>query len=130
MKKWLTSLFLILALSGGVLAGMPLHAGNTNSQMMKCCKKAKSKDQTPAARAARLCCVLNCTDPAPTSQGASFNFSPAGFTISDSIAKQIASLLLIRLKPDSTIPDDRETTLPPSSRKFPPKYIQHHSILI
>jgi len=43
MKKWLTSLLLILALASGVLAGMPLHSGNENSQMMDCCKKSKKQ---------------------------------------------------------------------------------------
>jgi hypothetical protein len=127
MKKWLTSVFLLFSLAGGVLAGMPLHAGNTNSQM-KCCKKAKSKEQTPEVKAARLCCALNCTESAPTSGGASFNFSPAAFIISETIINQIVSLLLIKQKSDSTAAISYNFEIPP--RRFPPKYIQHHSILI
>lgn len=125
MKKWLTSLFLVLALAGGVLAGTPLHSGN--DRMMICCKKAKDKRQTSEASIARLCCALNCTNTMPGPSGVSFNFSPSGIIISDSIAKQIA-LLLQNEKPIQTvfISFERE----PFSQKFQPKYIQHHSFLI
>ncbi len=127
MKKWLTSFFLILSLAGGVLAGMPLHSGTKNSRMMKCCKKSKSSAQSPKVQAARLCCALNCTESAPTSPGASFNYSPSAVIISDSIIKQIALLLLNKQKPVSmAVSYDREIVL----RRFPPKYLQHHSILI
>ncbi len=125
MKKWLTSVFLIFALAGGVLAGMPLHL--ENSKMSKCCTKAKSKDKTPEVKAAQLCCAVNCTEPAPTAPGVSFNFSPSAVIISDSIFRQIA-LLLENEKPVSTaflVPDPK--ILP---RKSQPKYIQHQSILI
>jgi hypothetical protein len=54
MKKRLTSVFLLLALAGGVLAGMPMHSGNMNSRMMSCCKKAKSKERTKEAGIAQV----------------------------------------------------------------------------
>ncbi len=128
MKKWLTSLLLILALASGVLAGMPLHTGNMNSRMMDCCKKAKSKEQTKEANIARLCCAVNCSDSAPTPSGTSFNFSPSTIIISDSIVKQIAWLLLIKEKPTTTVAFSFERV--PLAQKFQPKYIQHHSFLI
>jgi hypothetical protein len=127
MKKWLTSAFLILALAGGVLAGMPLHSGNANSQM-KCCKRVKSARQTPAMKMVRLCCVMNCSDTAPTPSGSTFNFSTSARIISDSIIKQIASLLIKKEKPVSTAHFSLEREISP--RKIPPKFIQHHSILI
>lgn len=125
MIKWVASLVLIFAFGSGVLAGIPLHSGN--SQMMKCCDKAKSKDKTPEVIAAQLCCALNCNDSAPTSSNTSFNFSPSTIIISDSIVKQIVSLL----KKESVIQtisflSERETFL----KKIQPKYIQHHSFLI
>lgn len=127
MKKWLTSLFLIMALASGVLAGTPLHSGNMNSQMSDCCKKAKSKEQTREANIARLCCAVNCSDSSNTSQGALFNFSPSSFTISDSILKQIA-FLIDRKNPVQTlaVSFERENISP----QIQPKYIQHHSFLI
>lgn len=129
MKKWLTSLFLLFALAGGVLAGMPLHSGKTDSRMMPCCKKAKSKEQTPKAGMARLCCALNCTDSAPTTpSGSAFNFSPTVVIVSDSIIKQIASLLLATEKPSSAVSNSPERGDYP--RRFQPKYIEHHSFLI
>lgn len=128
MKKSLTSLFLILALASGVLAGMPLHSGNKNSQMMDCCKKAKSKEQSKEANIARLCCAVNCNDSAPTPSGTSFNFSPSVIIISDSIIKQIASLLFIKEKPTTALESSFARQI--QTKKFNPKYLQHHSFLI
>ncbi len=128
MKRWLTSLFLLLTLAGGVLAGMPSHSGKMDSRMMSCCKKAKSKEQSPQANATRLCCALNCTDSMPTPSGVSLNFSPSAVIISDSIVKQIALLLLKKEKPLSTIFISFERESFP--QKVQPKYIQHHSFLI
>jgi hypothetical protein len=127
MKKSLTSLSLIFALAGGVLAGMPLHSGNMNSQMMDCCDKAKSKEQSPAADAARLCCAVNCSSPTPTSSPGSFNFTPSNIEISKSIADQISALFVSeKSEPAASIgysPDIRP-------RIFQPKYIQNNSFLI
>ena len=125
MKKWLTSLFLTMALVSALLAAMPLH--QENSHMMKCCQKAKSKEQSREANLARLCCAINCTDPVPNAPCASFNFSPSIIIIRDSIIKQIASLLN-KQKPNTTVTFSFERQ--PQKQRFQPKYIQHHSILI
>ena len=129
MKKWLTSLFLLLALVGGVLAGTPVFSGNAENALsaMDCCKK-KTKDwDAKSGSAAQLCCAVNCANPAPISFGSAFNFSSSAIIISDSILKQIASLLG-REKPVSkiSIAFERETF----SQKSQPKYIQHHSFLV
>jgi hypothetical protein len=128
MKKWLTSFFLLLALASGVIAGAPLHSGNMNSQTMKCCKKMKNNGQVPASSLARLHCAINCTDSSPSPGGSSTNFSPSGIKISDSISKQIALLLSAKQKSLPTSAVKFECPILP--RKIPPKYIQHHSILI
>lgn len=127
MKRLLSSLFVLSALAGSVLAGMPLHAGMLDKNMMKCCKKAKGSEQSPSANAARLCCAVNCSDPAPTSSVSSFNFSPAIVNVSDSIARQITDLVG-RRKQSSPILIRIES--PPVSQSSHPKYIQHHSFLI
>lgn len=127
MKKWLTSLFLLFALAGGTLAGTPLFAGNAEGGMsaMECCKKKKMDMKTVSA--AQLCCAINCNSPAPTSPGASFNFSPSAINISDSILRQIAALFgKERPKRQVSFSFEREVF----SQKFQPKYIQHHSFLI
>ena len=125
MKKWLTSLFLLFALAGGVFVGMPVHSEKMG--MMKCCDKAKSKDQSREAEIARLCCAVNCPEPAPTSSGLSINFSPATAAIEDSISAQIADLFKIRRIKPSILYSYELTVI---SRVFQPKYIQHHSFLI
>jgi hypothetical protein len=66
MTKWLVSLVLVLTLAGSVLAGIPTHSGDTGSGMMDCCKKALEQDDSPRVAAARLCCAMNCNDPAST----------------------------------------------------------------
>ena len=127
MKRWLTSLVLLFALAAGALAGATPFSGNAENGMsaMECCKKKQMGAKTVSA--AQLCCAVNCNSPAPTSPGASVNFSPVAVIISDSILKQIA-LLFANEKPIRTISYafERETL----TQKFQPKYIQHHSFLI
>lgn len=125
MIRLVASLVLIFAIGSGVFAGVPVHSGN--SQMMKCCDKAKSKDKAPEMIAAQICCVFNCNDSAPTSSSASFNFLPSTITVNYSILKQIAALLKkekVIQTPNFTF--EREV----SPREFLPKYIQHNSFLI
>lgn len=118
-------LVIILALASGVLAGMPLHAPMDG--MMECCKRAKSKETSPKAEAARLCCAVNCSQSTPTSSGASFNPAPANFTITRSIADQIAALLT-KEKAALITPSSYPREILP--RTTQPSYIQHHSFLI
>lgn len=129
MKRWLTSLFLLLALAGGVLAGTPVFSGNSENGMsaMECCKKKVKDCDAKTISAAQLCCALNCGNPSPNSPSPSFNFSPSTVIISDSILKQI-DLLFITKRPVQTISYlfERKTF----SLKFQPKYLQHHSFLI
>lgn len=127
MKRLLSSLFVLFTLAGSILAGMPLHAGMMDKKMMKCCKKAKGHEQSPSADAARLCCAVNCSDPAPTSSVSSFNFSPAGINVTDSIVRQLAELLDKRRWISHVLPG---FDIAPALRSSPPKFIQHHSFLI
>ena len=114
MARRLTLLIVTLSLAAGVLAGMPLHPPKDN--MMECCKRAKSKERTPKADGARLCCALNCSTTAP-----------ANFTITKSIADQIADLF-IKEKAVSINPTSYSREILP--RTFQPSYIQHHAFLI
>jgi hypothetical protein len=128
MKKWLTSLILVLALAAGVLAGTPRHSGNMDGAMMECCDKAKSGEQTPESNLARLCCAFNCSDSAPTSPVISFNLSPSAVIVRESFNNRIAAFLIVKGKPASTVKAAPEQA--PLPKEFPPKYIQHHSFLI
>jgi hypothetical protein len=118
-------LIVILSLAVGVLAGTPLH--DPNDGMMECCIRAKSKDKSPKAEAARLCCAINCSTTTPTSSGASFNAAPANFTITKSIAGQIAALFA---KEKAAPIIDSAYSREVLARTFQPSYIQHHAFLI
>jgi hypothetical protein len=122
MVRRLTLLFLLLALASGVVSGTPLHA--SNDKMMKCCKKARSMEQSPSAEATRLCCAVNCSDSAPTS---SFTYSPSNATVAKSVLEQIAALFPAKKAKTSTASPCLPRILP---QTFQPKYIQHHSLLI
>jgi hypothetical protein len=82
MTKWFVSLVLVLTLGGGVLAGMPMHSGGSESGMMDCCKKAMEQSNSPHVAAARLCCAMNCNEPGSTAGNTSQNFSRAGLEAS------------------------------------------------
>lgn len=129
MKRWLTSLFLLFALAAGALAGATPFAGNAQNGMsaMECCKKKTNDCGAKSMSTAQLCCAVNCGNPAPNSPGASFNFSPSGIIISDSILKQIASLLN-KVEPDQPIQFSFDPEISP--KRFEPKYIQNNSFLI
>lgn len=66
MLKWLTTFILILAFSASVITGMPTHSHSSNPAMMSCCKAAKGESTTQASMA-KVCCAINCSEPAPTS---------------------------------------------------------------
>ena len=127
MARWLTAFFLLLILTGSVLAGASVFSGGDQDGMsaMDCCKKkgmnVSSKD------AAKFCCAMNCSNPPPTSPGSAFNFSPSVQSTTDSVLTQIVSLLRIERVPQRvSFSFDRETL----TRSFQPKYIRHHSFLI
>lgn len=118
-------LFLILSLAASVLAGTPLH--KPDDGMMECCKRARGKEQSPMAEAARLCCAVDCSTTAPTSSGAAFNPAPANFVVTKSIADQIARLF----SKEKAVPVTGFAYSPEIlPRTFQPSYIQHHAFLI
>lgn len=131
MKNYLTSLFLLFTFAGGVLAGTPVISGVAENGMsaMNCCKK-KINDCGGAKTmsAAQICCVMNCSEHAPTGPSvAMLNFAPADTSISDSILKQIVALFKYE-KPLQAVSYLFEQRNFP--QKLQPKYIQNHSFLI
>jgi hypothetical protein len=67
MRIRLTSLILVLMLSGGAFAGVPVEFGEQSCSMdhsmgdMDCCKAAFMPGKDVQAATARLCCALNCS---------------------------------------------------------------------
>jgi hypothetical protein len=126
MRKRLTALFFLLLMTGGTLAGAPLHSGERECHMtgmMDCCAKARMKGNRPEIRAAQLCCALKCTEPGTTSPAASFKLSP-----------QLAVVLGCVLVPNSTSlqsPGPARPSVPPGyKRNSNPAYIRHLALLI
>lgn len=125
MRNRVLILFVLLSVVSGVVSGTPLHS--PNDKMMKCCDKAKSKDASPSAEAARLCCATNCSNSVPISSSGSFNFTPSNLTFCKSIAGQIATLFPVSKTKTSVAPQYLRKSLPST---FQPKYLQYHSFLI
>jgi|SRR5437867_1240713 len=79
MMKRLSALALVLALGGSVLAGVPLHSNDKECSMtgmMDCCKRAQLQMDSPEVVAARLCCAINCPQPAQTESTSAGRTSP------------------------------------------------------
>lgn len=77
MAKWLTALVLIAALGANALAGFSMHPAEQGCGMPGCCETAHGTERTPEVMAARLCCLMNCPQPAPTAPTATLRISPA-----------------------------------------------------
>jgi hypothetical protein len=108
-----------------VLAGTPLYTPMDG--MSECCKRAKSKETSPKAEASRLCCAMNCSQSVPTSSGGSTNPTPASFTITRSVADQIAALFTKEKTAPIALSFNSREIFPRYSQ---PSYIQHHAFLI
>ena len=67
MRIRLTSLILVLMLSGSAFAGVPVELGEQSCSIdhsmgdMDCCKVALRPGKDAQAATARLCCALNCS---------------------------------------------------------------------
>jgi hypothetical protein len=127
MTKWLTSLVMIAVL-GGVLAGMPLHAdkqecgmGGMNSQM-DCCATALTQGDAPEVMAARLCCALDCSQSGPTAPTNTVRCSPLAIILLHPAALQPRPAL-----PTPRLPAEAARGLLTDSQ---PTYIRHLALLI
>src|ERR1700758_135873 len=75
MMKRFTSALMVLLLVGTLANGAGFRRGGRECAMQgmhDCCKKALLHARTLEATAARLCCLVNCPQPAPT--GTNFTF--------------------------------------------------------
>lgn len=78
IQRILTSLVLLTVFGGGVSAGIPMHT-QMNEAMMDCCKKAMDHNLTKMTAEARLCCAVNCQEPA--TPGTNVNTSSSSGTV-------------------------------------------------
>ncbi len=124
----LTALVFILVIAGGAAAGTPLHSHDQECEMggmavMDCCKKAREQSGAPEVLAARLCCAINCSQPAPTGSTGTVNpqTAQAPATSPLNAATPPATPLSLSVKRG-------QAQFPPLN--FPPGYIRHSALLI
>lgn len=83
MKKRLASLVLLLVLTGGAFAGVPLQFGGSGGcgmgermERMDCCKASLLQSASPEVADAKLCCALNCAQSGTTSPPTGVRLTP------------------------------------------------------
>ena len=129
MTKWLTSLALLVALGGGVLAGVPLHSGEQECNMpgmsgdMDCCAKARKQAATLEVIAARLCCAVNCPSSGTTPPADSAQRTPPLAVVAQHPAAARSPFVIPSTRPRS---DSAQGNLEDSQ----PTYIRHLALLI
>jgi hypothetical protein len=123
MAKRLLSFFLLVLLAGSVWAGIPFHTSQDSGMAaMPCCKAAKNL-KAKKATAARLCCLVNCTDPVPPApSGGQLNLAAPLVIAVQFIPARVSSSLTVA----SFWAGKRLTPRP----AFQPKYIQNLALLI
>ena len=123
MTKWLTSIFLLLALSGGIFAGVPFKSGEQECSM-ECCHKALSHESSPEVTAANLCCAVFCIQSGSTSAAVKMpQFTPV----------VVAVLYLATLKMPLVTVAKRQPQKFASKvliKDSKPIFILHHALLI
>jgi hypothetical protein len=126
MVKWCTALILIIVLTGGALAGVPVHSGEKHCPMMgtdDCCETAQSQSTTPEVYTARLCCSLNCRLPGTTVPTNTVPKLP-------SVALALQGALITRTTYLPTMRGLLANSAPERNQHSPPFYIQHLALLI
>ena len=123
MRKWLTSLILIVAmLCCAVGVGAHQQEGSCPmSNLPNCCKKAQSTNISPEVSMARLCCNLNCSEPGSGGSSSASNFSPQS-----SVA--LTTVIMPKVVRIDELFGRTPQLIHPTNRN--PKYIQHLALLI
>ena len=125
MRKRLTAFVLLAVVTGGLLAGVPLHSGEHEcgmADMPGCCATARTHRDAPEVFAARLCCALNCTEPGTAAPTFAFRVSP-----------QAAVFLHHALAPRTAVQisgPSRFNSPPLHTHDSQPAYIRHLALLI
>jgi hypothetical protein len=122
MRKWFTTLSLVMVLLGGAVAGAGTHESEGScpmSNMPDCCKRAHSNSNSPQAAMARLCCSLNCSEPG--SSGSTSYSSSSSVTPASDVMPHIEFNDIAVVSYYSSTPHRADSS---------PKYIQHLALLI
>ena len=128
MKTRLASLFLLLVLFGGALAGVPLNFGESQCSMggtmdMDCCKAARlHKDRAKFTQEEELLCALNCAQNGTTLPAGVVRVNPPAQTIQPHPALTQPLPISLSVSNVST-----QTHSPPGS---PPTYLRNLALLI
>jgi hypothetical protein len=128
MKTRLASLFLLLVLAGGALAGVPLGFGENNCSMggrmdMDCCKAALRQKEATKVSQEELLCALNCAQNGTTLPSNIVRVNPPLPTIQPP-HPMLAQPLSIPLSVS------RATTPAHSPPGSPPTYLRNLTLLI
>lgn len=128
MKLRLVSLFLLLVLLGGAVAGVPLNFGESNCSMgggmdMDCCKAALLQKQSTRVSEAELLCALDCAKNGTTVPASAVRMAPPQQVIQSS-----HPALTHSLPPRSSV--SRTATPAHSPPGSPPTYLRNLTLLI
>jgi hypothetical protein len=125
MRKWFTCSLLIVAMLGGAV-GVGAHEQEgicPLTKMADCCKKALAGKKALESSMARLCCNLNCSEPASSGSNTSSSFS------SQPGVTPIAAVIPNAVPFNSRNQSGRFAHLP-RLEDSSPRYIQHLALLI
>lgn len=130
LKKWMTSLVLILVLATGVLASVPVNFGGHGCSDMDCCMTKMGSTTSHdahggalAEQASELYCFLNCSDPTlPGQAGAVSQISPS-FSASNYPAA-------VRAPAGIPVPSPQRFSTDIQPQNSQPVYIRHLALLI
>lgn len=125
MLRRLATALTALVLLGATFAGAAVRGERHSCPMPglhDCCKRARSAERTPEVSAARLCCLVNCPQPAP---------APTNFTFrSPSNAPPAPRTHAARTPGLPALTLARACAPPFQPTHSPPAYIQHLALLI
>ena len=125
MLRRSASALMIVLLTGTLLAGASARRDGRECPMRAvhdCCKKAHTPSRSPDMLAARLCCLVNCPQPAPTGTNFTFRLSSDSNTSPRPMVARAASV------PHAATARAYAPPFQPSHS--PPAYIQHLALLI
>ncbi len=126
MMKRLLAAAMLLALTGSVSAGLPLHVERAACPMggaFDCCAAARMQSDAPQVSAARLCCVINCTLPGTSGPANAFNLPQLSAVTLHAALPPTAALA-------QTLASSRTHAPPAHLAHAPPAYLRHLALLI
>lgn len=123
MRLLLAATLLGTMLGGAAFAASPRgRAECPMSRLHGCCKKMRQRSRAPGLAPTRLCCVVNCPQPAPAGSNFTFQSSPGGTTAPRPNAAAAP--------PAQALAQARDYSPPFLPSHSPPAYLRHAAFLI